>query len=771
MTRLGVIAATTVGLALCATIPAIGAQPVAVEVAQTDPVAADKLEGASTAPATPPSPAATPNNPSALRPAANTPAPNSTAAAPTAPPEAPAQNIAPTRDDAPAPLPEFSKALPVPPVRVEGAPATTGAITPAATEAPVATDAPATNAEPATPSQAAPTETVPANAAPADAAPVQAAAPPDPVVAEIRNKLANASFVGRANSADVDALKALYGGDTPPVWTKSGAYTDAAKTLMTELGKAEDWGLRASDYPTVALVSGASTESQADAEAQLALSALRYARDARGGRIDPRSVSNIWDVSGDVKEPAAVLKDLMASSTPDAVLRDLHPKHPDFEALRQALLKARGPAEPPPPIDEARLVKLSDDKGASTLKVGQSHEDVPLLRKRLKVAAADGADESIYDEVLSEVVREFQAANGLKVTGTLNRTTRRALNREGEREKPADRNSTIDNLIVNMERWRWLPADMSNLYVWSNIPEFMGRVMKDGAPIFEERIIVGLPTWPTPMLTDSMEKVVFNPEWGMPDGIKVKELLPRLKRASGSDDFFGALFGGSSGGGRVLAAYGLKPSLNGRPVDPDSINWNNVDIRRYSFVQPPGAKNPLGRVKFMFPNRHDVYMHDTSERGLFAQSRRALSHGCIRVQNPEKLASVLLEQDKSWNEDQVSGRFRSGGEVLLDKPVPVYLTYFTARPKADGTIKTFNDIYGHDARVLSALAGRPVRYTPPDHSNEVVADDATVVTDPYAEPVSQPARKKGKQQARKKPGGGDEAGDIISNALSGLLFN
>ncbi len=647
-----------------------------------------------------------------------------------------------------------------PPGRVEGAPATTGAITPAATETPAATS-----------DTAAPAEAPPAQAAPTDPAPVQAAAPPvDPVVGEIRNKLATTSFVTRSNSADVDALKAFYGGDTPPVWTKGGAYTDAAKALITELGKADDWGLKASDYPTVALVSVASIESQVDAGAQLALSALRYARDARGGRVDPRSVSNIWDVGGEVKDPAAVLKDISSSHTPDAVLRDLHPKHPDFEALRQALLKARGPSEPPPPIDEALLVKLPEDKSVATLKSGQSDDDVPLLRKRLKVAAADGADERFYDDVLAEAVSEFQSTKGLKATGTLNRSTRRALNRDGDQEKPADRNGTIDNLIVNMERWRWLPADMGNLYVWNNVPEYIGRVMKDDAPIFEERIIVGLPTWPTPMLTDSMEKIVFNPEWGMPDGIKVKELLPRLKRASGSDDFFGALFGGSSGGGRVLAAYGLKPSLNGRPVDPDSINWNNVDIRRYSFVQPPGAKNPLGRVKFMFPNRHDVYMHDTSERSLFAQSRRALSHGCIRVQNPEKLASVLLEQDKSWDEDQVSGRFRSGGEVLLDKPIPVYLTYFTARPNADGTIKTYNDIYGHDARVLSALAGRPVRYTPPDHSNEVVADDATIVSDPYAEPVAQQSRKKGKQ-ARKKSGSGDEAGDIISNALSGLLFN
>ena len=244
--------------------------------------------------------------------------------------------------------------------------------------------------------------------------------------------------------------------------------------------------------------------------------------------------------------------------------------------------------------------------------------------------------------------------------------------------------------------------------------------------VLKQKIIVGQPSWPTPVLTASMEFVIFHPEWGVPDGIKVKELLPRLKRASpqGGGGFFDQLFGGGTGGGaRVLQAYKLNPTLNGRPVDANSIDWNNVDIRRFSFVQPAGSENPLGLVKFRFPNRHDVYMHDTPQKGLFAQSFRALSHGCMRLDQPRKLAEIILAEDKGWTTDKVGSMYSSGGEVALTKQVPVYLTYFTARVGEDGKIQKFADIYGHDDRLMSALQGKAVRYNAPEAAAEVASAD------------------------------------------------
>jgi murein L,D-transpeptidase YcbB/YkuD len=694
----------------------------------------------------------------------DSPAAPAPAAAPSAPPATPAATSIET--GAVTPPAAETPIVTAPPSNGEAAPTT-----PENTETPAA--APAT--EPAATEPAAAPATAPA-AAPATEAAV-APTPASPVVEDVRKRLDDKTFVGRWHGDDIAALKAFYATQADPVWTKDGAFTDAAKSIIAELKKADDWGLEASAFNVPDMQSGATADVQGAAEATLALEALKYARYARGGRINPRALSNILDVSGEIKDPAVVLGELKDSTTPDAVLRGLHPKHPEFEALRQALLKARGPAVvEEPEIDPALKIKLPEGKGAITLKAGVEHDDVALLRQRLKAPAENSDGERVFDDALVAAVVAYQEEKGIKADGMVGAGTRRVLNREGEPAETVAPSKQINLILANMERWRWLPADLGTLYIWNNTPEYVGRVMADGAPIFEERIIVGLPNWPTPMMTDSMKKIVFNPEWGMPDGIKVKELLPRLRRASGGGGgFFDELFGGgsSSGGARVLAAYGLKPSYNGRPVDANAIDWNRVDIRRFSFVQPAGASNPLGRVKFMFPNRHDVYMHDTTQRSLFGQSRRALSHGCIRVQSPEKLAEILLSRDKGWSSAEVASRFRSGtNEVMLTKPVPVYLTYFTARIGADGKLKTFGDIYGHDGRLLSALAGKPVRYAPPPSSPEDdVIDDATVS---YNDDEPAPQAKKKQRPTQKyatKKKSGESTGDVISDALSGILFN
>lgn len=614
----------------------------------------------------------------------------------------------------------------------------------------------------------------PAEPAPAPAAQAQPAAPvTDPVLDAIRAKLTDKSVLAKADSDDVAALVAFYAARSAPLWVKDGAFTSQAASLIAEMKKADDWGLEATAFVVPELATAAPPAAQGEAEVRLGLAALKYARFARGGRFDPVSLSNILDMKPPLKDPKTVLAQLSESSTPDAYLRGLNPKHPEFEKLRQALLKMRGPKPPEEKIDEALLVKMPD---GGNLKPGADHPDIALLRKRLKIATEPGANETVYDSKLEEAVRAFQEDKGLKSNGIVNSRTRTALNREGEPKK-IDSNGKIDLILVNMERWRWLPENMGGFYVINNIPEFVSRVMKDGEEVFKQKIIVGQPTWPTPVLTASMEFVIFHPEWGVPDGIKVKELLPRLKRASAQyGGFFDQIFGGgSSGGGRVLEAYKLTPSLNGRPVDANSIDWNTVDIRRFSFVQPAGSENPLGFVKFRFPNRHDVYMHDTPQRNLFAQSYRALSHGCMRVDQPLKFAELLLAEDKGWSADKVSSMMSSStNDITLTTPVPVYLTYFTARADADGNLQTFADLYGHDSRVLSAMNGRIIRYVAPEGGSDA-SSDATAY-DPPDDPVAAPAsgkksKKADAKAARGKKGSEKTAGDILTNAMSGLLAN
>ncbi len=667
-------------------------------------------------------------------------------------------------------------------------PSTTGALPETKSSATTAISTPAP-----TPATAEPAASSPATAAPQlpPATTTAVVAPANPVIEAVRKKLSDKSLVGRDNLADdVAALVAYYGTRTEPQWTKDGAYTDKAKAVIAELRKADDWGLEPADFAVPDLASGAAPDVQGAAEAQFALAALKYARFARGGRLDPVALSNILDMKPPVKDPKIVLTELADASEPDAYLRGLNPKHSGFEKLRQALLKARGPKPEEEKIDPALLVKLPDGK---QLKPGAEDDQISLLRQRLKMAAEKSDDERRYDDKLVAAVRAVQDANGIRSNGILNNRTREALNKEGE-PKTADPKRNTDRLVANMERWRWLPPDLGAFYVMNNIPEFTSEIWKGDELKLRQKMIVGQPSWPTPVLAASMQFVIFHPDWGMPDGIKVKELLPRLRSASSSGfNFFDQLFGGGSGGAQVLEAYKLQATLNGHPVDPNSINWNSVDIRQYSFTQPPGSDNPLGLVKFRFPNSHDVYMHDTPQRDLFAQTFRALSHGCMRIEEPRRTAEVILGEDKGWSADKVGELYQGGNTITLDKPVPVYLVYFTARVEDDGHLATFADIYGNDDRVMSALRGHPVRYTAPEAIDpSEAADRPTADRTPADRPAADrstaapatvgdagsddlqdaaPASKKTKKgkQAGKTKREPKTAGDSVQDALSNLF--
>ncbi len=315
----------------------------------------------------------------------------------------------------------------------------------------------------------------------------------------------------------------------------------------------------------------------------------------------------------------------------------------------------------------------------------------------------------------------------------------------------------IERILINMERWRWLPDDMGEFYVWDNVPEALTRVVKDGKIIHTDKIIVGQPSWPTPIFSADMKTVVFHPSWGVPEGIKRKELLPLLRKSSGPG-FFG-LFGGGYSSQAVLDAYQLKVYSNGRQIDPNQVDWANANIGAYSFQQPPGPKNPLGNVKFMFPNKHDVYMHDTPEHDLFSRSFRALSHGCMRVQDPRRFAEIILGEDKGWSPDKVRGMFGSySADVALDKHIPVHVTYMTARVDDNGKLLTFADFYGLDGRTAAALTGRNVRFeSPPPEADDVVASDDDAAGAPTQ-------RRPGSR--KKQYGGAPTLADAINNIFS-----
>jgi murein L,D-transpeptidase YcbB/YkuD len=505
--------------------------------------------------------------------------------------------------------------------------------------------------------------------------------PPSPTLIVLRQMLPK--LEARADADDLAAMTSFYRERTALLWVSDRGLSDKGRAVIDEIRRADDWGLRSRDFALPQLnAAETSPAAAAEAEITLTLSALKYARYARGGRIrDPSRISKLLDHTPPIHPPKLVLADLVTTDTPDAYLRGLHPKHEEFERLRQLLLKLR----------------RADGKG--------------------ELGASNGEKEFAFGERLQGVVPQSQRANSWDADVKIENVGLNAQpTPEAENIDP-----TIDRILVNMERWRWLAPDLGTLYVWDNVPEFLTRVVKNGRVVHTDEIIVGQRTWPTPIFSADMKTIAFHPTWGVPDGIKAKELAPLLRKSSGGGLF--GIFGGGYSAQAVLDAYDLRAYSNGRQVNANSVDWGNVDIRRYSFQQPPGPKNPLGTVKFMFPNAHDVYMHDTPERNLFAKSFRALSHGCMRVHEPRRLAEILLAEDKGWSASKVGSMYSGSNEVRLDKHIPVHVTYFTARVDEDGKLRTFGDFYGLDGPVGTALLGRKVRFETPRYDDEPVQQD------------------------------------------------
>jgi len=474
------------------------------------------------------------------------------------------------------------------------------------------------------------------------------------------------------------------------LWVDENGLTDRAKSVMEEIKKADDYGLRVSDYALPKTPSAddgvPDAKTLADAEIKIGFAVMRYARDARGGRIDPERLTPNLDPTLALPDPLEVIESIAFRSDPAAYLRSFQPNQPQFEALRQALIEARGGKA------DTGVLRIPD---GPLLRVGMDDEQVALLRKRLELPADDGAKETVFDDSLEAAVKGFQATHGAYPDGMVGPGTRRLLNQQHhEAANPA----RVRLILLNMERWRWLPHDLGSYYVNVNIPEFMLRVMKDGKPDFVTRVVVGKPDKQTPVFSNEMQTVVFNPYWNVPNSIKTEEIRPYLVEEGG-------WFGGGGWNTAVLERHNLRINVGGREVDPSRIDWNRIDIRSLNIYQPPGPDNVLGNVKFLFPNKHDVYMHDTPQKSLFARAVRAESHGCMRVQNPDQLALTLLKEDQGWTAGRVASAIQSGHDqqIPLRQKIPVYITYFTLKVNDDGSMSTYGDLYGHDARMAAAL--------------------------------------------------------------------
>ena len=365
------------------------------------------------------------------------------------------------------------------------------------------------------------------------------------------------------------------------------------------------------------------------------------------------------------------MTDIAASDAPDDYLRKLNPQSEQFERLRQQYLARRDGAPQQTVVIPAKGNKIYP---------GNSNEDIALVRERLHVPIFDGKPE-LYDDALVEAVKAFQTKRDISpANGIINSKTRRAFN-EGKEV-------SVSTLLANMEEWRWMPQDLGATHVIVNIPEYMVRVINNGQVVHSERVIVGELDKQTPVFSQDLETIYFHPRWNVPESIKVNEIGPAIARGRRRD---------------------MVVMRNGKVIKPGKVNWYKADIRDYDVFQPSGPDNALGLMKFTFPNKHSVYMHDTQSKGLFSENQRTFSHGCVRVKNPQRLAEVLLGIDKDWKPEDVAALLKGDPEengVPLNHHIPVHIAYFTAQVDADGEVTTEEDVYGHEKRITQALQGK-----------------------------------------------------------------
>jgi murein L,D-transpeptidase YcbB/YkuD len=529
-----------------------------------------------------------------------------------------------------------------------------------------------------------------------------------PVRAAVEDRLSKLTSAGVAWKREQGALVEYYSAK-PLLWVDENGLTDRAKSVLEEIARADEYGLRAIDYE-LPNPDGFDPNNHtaidwlADAEVKISFAVFRYARDARGGRSKPASLSKNLSPALSLPEPLEVLDTIAVESDPALYLRGFQPSHPQFELLRQKLREIKGEAHPSKPS-----IVIPD---GAVLKKGIVHEHVALLRKRLEVSS-HGGNESLYDDAMDEAVRTFQKLHGVAPDGLVGAGTRGLLNQEIHAQANVIKQRLI---LLNMERWRWLPHDLGPFNVNVNVPEFMARVVKEGRVVHATRVVVGKPDTQTPIFSDEMQEVVFGPYWNVPTSIKVEEIRPYLREETAW------FFGGWNTS--VFQRHGLRIRYGGREVDPGTIDWNRVDIRNLEIFQPPGPDNVLGRVKFVFPNEYDVYMHDTTQKQLFTKAVRAESHGCVRVQNPDELAAILLDYDQGWSAARVESAIQNGYDqhVSLSRKIPVHITYFTLWVNDDGSMSKFGDLYGHDARMAAALFGDSVGFEYPNSANNKVRE-------------------------------------------------
>ncbi len=485
--------------------------------------------------------------------------------------------------------------------------------------------------------------------------------------------------VAEAASEDADIAAFYRTQEFAPLWVGEGdMYRARRAELLMSLNMAAAHGLPAGRYNPSALMAqlrdARTPRDRGLADVALTQAFLQYARDLQSGVLIPSRIDNGIKREITYRDRAEILA-AFSNASPRSFLRGLAPQSLEYTALmKQKLMMEERLREGGwgPVVAATKLAP--DDTGAGV---------VQLRDRLIRLGYLPNSHLQTYDSNMKAAVERFQTAHGLEVDGVAGPSTITEINKSIEER--------LHSVIVAMERERWLNHDRGQRHIIVNIPDFTARIIDDGKVTFQTRSVVGANESDrvTPEFSDVMEFMVINPSWYVPRSIATKEYLPQLKRNSGA------------------VSHLIITDSSGRRVNRGAVNFSNYTSRSfpYSMRQPPSSSNALGLVKFMFPNKYNIYLHDTPAKNLFARESRAFSHGCVRLNDPFDFAYALLAKQTDDPEGFFQSKLRGGAEVRvnLEVPVPVHIIYRTALTDERGAMNYRRDVYGRDARIWDAL--------------------------------------------------------------------
>lgn len=472
-------------------------------------------------------------------------------------------------------------------------------------------------------------------------------------------------------------------GHAHALWANQDGLTQHALDLIALISNSHREGLDPSQFAIGKLkaLQGSLDFQQTKnaAERELDQAFHKYAKAIGSGIVDPTTVQKEWDREADSIDSHQLLRQVARGvMTIDTAINSIRPQHRQYASLITMLDKLES-------LDVSAQVFVNTDK---PLKPGADNDGVLQLHRALQASGDMNnrkAASSVYNTDLEMAVQRFQLRHGLETTGLANEKTLRELNTPvGDR---------IQQVKANLERWRWMPAKLEDSYILINIPEYRVRMVHNEEPLFDMDVVVGKPEHMTPVFSETMKHVVFAPTWTVPGSITNNELLPKERKSPGyleseEIDFYKRT---SKGLKRLPRASVTEEILRQKPFP-------------YTLRQRAGAKNALGNVKFLFPNKHAVYMHDTQAKKLFKRADRAFSHGCVRLSNPDLMAYVVMQLD-GYEQSKVNDYIAKTDTtwVNLKTHIPVHMAYFSAWQDENGIMHFRNDIYQQDSLLIKAM--------------------------------------------------------------------